>query len=272
MSSIDIGIDWDDWFENGGYITGGADFPAKWARDAAAFRGRARGLIDHPYGPAKRQVLDLFEPTQAPQGLVVFVHGGYWLRFDKSYWSHLATGALSRGWAVAIPSYTLAPEARIGAIVGEIAWAIAAAAERIAGPVRLTGHSAGGQLVSRMACENAPLDDDTAGRIDRVISISGVHDLRQLQLTKMNETLHLDAAEALSESPALLQPRTDLAVTAWVGAMERPEFLRQTRMLEEAWSMEGAQIRAVYERDRHHFDVINGLAEPGSPLISALLD
>ena len=268
----DIGIDWDDWFENGGYIDGGAEFPQKWAAAAEAFRARHKGQIDLPYGPGKRQVIDLFQPEAAPRGLIVFVHGGYWMRFDKSTWSHLAAGPLAAGWAVALPSYTLAPEARIPDMTGEIAWAIAAAAERVPGPIRLSGHSAGGHLVSRMACDPAPLDAGTAGRIDRVMSISGVHDLRQLQLTRMNETLGLDVDQAVAESPALLKPRTDLEVIAWVGAQERPEFLRQTRMLEEAWKMEGARIRAVYERDRHHFDVIDGLAEPGSPLMRALLD
>lgn len=268
---MDVGIDWDDWFENGGYIKGGAGFPDKWATAAQAFRTRHPGQIDLPYGPGARQVFDLFEPAIRPKGLIIFVHGGYWMRFDKSRWSHLAAGPLASGWSVAIPSYTLAPEATISAMTGEIAWAIAAAAERVAGPVRLVGHSAGGHLVTRMICKNAPLDAGTAARIDQVMSISGVHDLRQLQLTKMNENLRLDVEDAVAESPALLQPRTNVAVTAWVGAKERPEFLRQTRMLEEAWSLEGAQIRAVYEQDRHHFDVIEGLAKIGSPILSALL-
>ena len=47
---------------------------------------------------------------------VVFVHGGYWMKFDRSYWSHFSEGLTARGWAVAMPSYTLAPEARIGSM------------------------------------------------------------------------------------------------------------------------------------------------------------
>jgi acetyl esterase/lipase len=50
----------------------------------------------------------------------VFVHGGYWLRFGRGDWSHLAAGPVARGWAVALPSYTLAPAARIAAITAEI--------------------------------------------------------------------------------------------------------------------------------------------------------
>ena len=69
-----------------------------------------------------------FSPEAAPQGLLVFVHGGYWLRFDREMWSHLAAGAVARGWACAVPSYTLAPEARIGAMTREIASAVEVAA------------------------------------------------------------------------------------------------------------------------------------------------
>ncbi|MEL7089816.1 MAG: alpha/beta hydrolase, partial [Planctomycetota bacterium] len=239
---------------------------------SSIFRAHHPGQTDIAYGSGTRQVIDLFESEGTPKGLIVFVHGGYWMKFDKSSWSHLAAGPLAAGWSVAIPSYTLAPEATIASMGGEIAQAVDAAAERVAGPVRLAGHSAGGHLVTRMICQPSPMDEGTAHRIDRVLSISGVHDLRQLQLTRMNATLGLDAEEAKTESPALLPPRKDVGVVAWVGAHERPESLRQTRMLEEAWSMDGAQIEAVYEQDRHHFDVINGLADPGSPMLSALLD
>lgn len=270
--TLDVGIDWDDWFENGGYIESGADFPAKWSRAAAAFRDNQKAELDLAYGSGARQVFDLFHPATSPKGLVVFVHGGYWLRFDKSSWSHLAAGPLAAGWAVAIPSYTLAPEIKIADMAVEIATAVAKAAEHVPGPIRLVGHSAGGQLVTRMICANSPMDAKTAARIDRVLSISGVHDLRQLQLTKMNDTLGLTVADAIAESPALLEPRTDVSVTAWVGAKERPEFLRQARMLEEAWSMSGANITAYYERARHHFDVVEGLGQPGNALLSALLD
>ena len=65
-------------------------------------------------GPRNR--FDLFLPEDTPKGLVVFVHGGYWVRFDKSYWSHLANGSVEHGYAVAMPSYTLCPQTRISGI------------------------------------------------------------------------------------------------------------------------------------------------------------
>ena len=57
---------------------------------AKAYRAKladaARAKLDLLYGDGERNRFDLFLPEQTPKGLVVFVHGGYWVRFDKSYW------------------------------------------------------------------------------------------------------------------------------------------------------------------------------------------
>ena len=111
--------------------------------------GRAIGLI--------------FSSDALAKGLVVFIHGGYWLESDKSGWSHLAKGAVSSGYAVAMPSYTLCPDIRIAGIVREIGAAIGKAAAMVDGPLMLTGHSAGGHLASRMVTTSTPLATDVAG-------------------------------------------------------------------------------------------------------------
>ena len=109
-------MDYDRAHANGPFIPGAEAFPPRWTREAAQFREalgqRARTAI--PYGPKPRNHLDLFLPEGAPHGLLMFIHGGYWLRYDREMWSHLAAGAVARGWACALPSYTLAPEARLG--------------------------------------------------------------------------------------------------------------------------------------------------------------
>lgn len=266
-------IDWDDAFDNSGYVAGADSMAAQWADAAAAFRGAletaGRAELDLAYGPAARNRVDLFRPEGEPAGLVVFVHGGYWHKLDKSFWSHLAAGPLAAGWAVAIPSYTLAPAARIAAITREIQAAIEFAAARFDGAVRLAGHSAGGHLVSRMACADIELPAELQARLDKVVSISGVHDLRPLTQTSMNEILRLDDAEAAAESPALKRPIDGIDVALWVGAGERPEFLRQTRLLAERWRRPG--VSDHYEPGKHHFSVVEGLADAASPLSAELL-
>ncbi|MDH6229835.1 arylformamidase [Mesorhizobium soli] len=266
---------WDDAYSNSAYIPGGDDYPAKWGSAAAAFRDeiRSAGRLreDIAYGPHTRNRYDLFLPKANAKGLAVFVHGGFWMAFDKSAWSHLAAGPLAHGYAVAMPSYVLTPEAHISDITRQIGAAINAAASEIEGPLRIAGHSAGGHLVSRMNTATSPLERDVAARLRKTVSISGLHDLRPLLNTEMNETLRLDMAEARAESAALLEPLDGMDITCWVGANERPEFVRQNSLLENLWSSFTVEVSSVEEADRHHFDVIEGLADPDHRLVRTLL-
>ena len=227
--------DWDDAYSNGAYIEGADEYPPRWAKKAAAFRdemlAEGRATIDVAYGADAREKYDLFLPAGQPKGLAVFVHGGYWMAFDKSSWSHLARGAVDNGWAVILPSYTLAPDAHLAKMTTQISSAIAHAGAKIEGPIRLSGHSAGGHLVTRQICVQSPLLGDVQKRIEKVVSISGLHDLRPLMKTKMNEKLYLDDDEAQSESAALQHPVDGVELMCWVGADERPEFLRQNQLL-----------------------------------------
>lgn len=263
--------DWDDAFANAAHIPGSDRIAASWPLRARAYR-RSGLRIDRDirYGPRPRNRLDLVWPDGACKGLVVFVHGGFWLDFGKSDWTHLAQGARAHGWAVALPSYTLAPEARISAITLEVGAAIRAAASLVAGPVRLAGHSAGGHLVARMVCGDSPLDPATLGRVERAVPISGLHDLRPLRHTRMNASLRLSAREAARESAVLHLPAAGIPVTCWVGAEERPEFLRQTRILAAMWRRE-TETRLVEEPGQNHFSVIDGLGDPDSAIIADLL-
>ncbi|QIR84042.1 alpha/beta hydrolase [Paracoccus sp. AK26] len=256
-------IDWDDAYANGAHIPQAEGFVSRWQSAAAAFR--------EAYPPKPLRHGHLFHPDGTPEGLMVFIHGGYWMRFDPGMWSHLAAGALARGWAVAMPAYTLAPQARIRQMVAEVAEAITQAAAQVDGPIALTGHSAGGHLAARMICDDGTLPDAVALRVTTCIPISPLTDLRPLMRTTMNETLHLDAAEAVAESPALLVPRQGIPVTTWVGGMERPEFIRQARLLANIWAGMGAPTDCVTDPGLHHFDVIDRLEQPSSPLLERLL-
>lgn len=266
--------DWDAVYDNAPAIPEGGAWPGVWvepaaaARDALTAAGRAR--IGVKYGPEERARYDLFLPGGEAKGLVVFIHGGFWMGLDESYWSHLAAGPLAHGFAVCIPTYTLAPDARVSEMTVQIAAAVAHAAAAVAGPIHLSGHSAGGHLATRMAVEGGPLAEGVASRIARVVSLSGLHDLRPMLRYWRNSVLKLTAEEAAAESPALLSPRPGLRLTCWAGAMETSEFLRQNALLPNIWRGLGAATECVEEPMRHHFNVVDGLAEADHPLTRTL--
>ncbi|MBM06750.1 MAG: alpha/beta hydrolase [Oceanibulbus sp.] len=257
----------DDAYANAAYIDGADGFPPRWEKEAEAFRANlgARAQLNVRYGPSDRQKFDFFQPEGVSRGTVVFVHGGYWKAFDKSYWSHLAAGPLARGYAVAMPSYDLCPDVRISEISTQIAAALTEVANRTQGAIVMSGHSAGGHLVARMT-DPLLLGAEVRDRITRIVPISPVADLTPLIQTEMNDTLRLDEAEAAAESPMNMTPPHGVDVTVWVGADERPVFLEQAENFARSWG-----AKQVVAEGKHHFDVIDPLAEADSELTKALL-
>lgn len=258
-------MDYDDAYANAPYIPGADDFLKRWVETAERFRSELgpRAKLAISYGPSDRQAYDHFLPAGKSQGTLIFVHGGYWLRFDRTYWSHFASGALERGWAVAMPSYDLCPDVRIACITQQIAQAVMQIANETDGPLALAGHSAGGHLVSRMLAPGM-LPQSVMDRLVHVAPISPVADLEPLIHTQMNDAFRMDKGMARAESP-MLQPTPTVPVTVWVGADERPVFLDQAMWLGDAWG-----CKQFVVPNRHHFDIIDALTDPNSEMVKSL--
>lgn len=232
---------------------------AGWARDSTAFRAwYAWKQLDIAYGPTPRQALDLFWPTrQRDTPIAMFIHGGYWQRLDKSFFSHLARGLLAHGIAVAIPSYDLCPQVTLAEITDQLRAAAAFLHEHHRRPVLATGHSAGGHLAAMlMAAELVPA----------ALPISGLFDLVPMISTSMNAALRLDPAEAQRLSPLSLPPPPG-RLHAVVGGDEGPEFARQSRSIAEAWGGTWESLPA-----HNHFSILDDLVDPASPMVRKALD
>lgn len=260
----------DDAWANAAYIPNAQGFIDNWTAEAADFRNRLSGSnraqLDCSYGPSDRQRYDVFLPTGAPKGLMIFIHGGYWLRFDKSFWSHFAQGGVDNGWVVAMPSYDLCPAVSIPDITTQITRAIETiSAEFPDLPITITGHSAGGHLTARMM-EKGRFAPELEARVTRAVPISPVADLRPIMETSMNDSFKLDESTAIAESPVLSGNSLDIPITVWVGGSERPVFIEQARALSAAWSC-GLYIA----EGLHHFDVIDGLKQANSDLTHTVL-
>ena len=262
-----IKIDYDDAYANAAYIQNADQFITDWTADADNFRqdllSQGRAKLNVPYGDSERQACDWFLPSGAPKGTLVFVHGGYWLRFDRSFWSHFAKGAVEQGWQVVMPSYDLCPTVSIAPITLQIQSAVSQIASTTSGPITLAGHSAGGHLVARMG---QVLPDDILQRLKHIVPISPVGDLRDLIHTKMNDDFALTPDTAVAESPTLhARPPVSLPVTVWVGGAERPVFIDQARAMATAWDCD-----LWIDQPLHHFNVIDALADPRSELVRRL--
>jgi arylformamidase len=243
-----------------------------WARDAEAYRGEVgRRLIQIPYGPTERQEIDLFTPEE-PQGgaTVMFIHGGYWQGLHRTYFSHLARGLNARGITVAIPSYDLCPQVRIGEIVDEMRQACRALRDR--GRLVVAGHSAGGHLAACLLATDWASLGLSPHLVERAYAISGLFDLKPLIATSINKALDLSEREAERLSPLLWVPPAGRVLDAVVGAEESAEYLRQSRSLADLWGMAGVTTRYEAVPGANHFTVIAPLADPDSSMTRRLAE
>jgi arylformamidase len=252
-------IDYEREYNNRARVPENPAIIAGWAKDSAAYRETHAPRVVR-YGEGERRTFDLFE---AGAGVpVMFVHGGYWQALDKSFFSHMARGLNALGVSVAVPSYDLCPNVRIGDIVAQIRAATTALARETYRDVVVSGHSAGGHLAACMLAAEA--------HVTAAYSISGLFELAPLVATTINGALRLDTAEADALSPLSWPAPAGKTLDAIVGGAESGEYLRQSATIVRAWGEQGAATRYEEIDGANHFTVIAGLADPHTAMCERL--
>ena len=234
---------------------------------SAACRAAWPGSLDVPYGAGERQRWDVFPAADPAAPCFVFIHGGYWQRNRREDFCCLGEGLRAHGWSVALPGYTLAPGATMTEICAEITaaldWLAAHGAEHgVAGPVLLSGWSAGGHLTA-MA-----LGHD---RVAAGLAISGIYELGPVRDTYLNEALRLSDTEIVALSPLRLPPvRKTLAVT--YGTAELPPLVADSRALHAQRSAAHLPGALVPAPGANHFTIVEELRRPDGLLVRAAIE
>lgn len=235
---------------------------------SAAFRAAHPAGLDVPYGLAPRQRFDLFAASAATAPCLVFIHGGYWQRNTREDFACFAEGVLAHGWSMALPGYTLAPEATLTEIVGEIRRALDwlggdGAKHGIgAGPIVVSGWSAGGHLAA-MALDHPNV---AAG-----LAISGVYDLAPIRDTYLDEKLRLTDAEIAALSPLRL-PAVAKPLAISYGTAELPALVEDSRALHAQRTAAQGPGPLIPISGADHFTILEELRRPDGKLVRAALD
>ena len=271
MSAIYRGMDraaLDAAYDNTGAVKDSQQYRARWWDESAAIRAEPSAQLDLRYGARPRATLDYF-PAKAGAPLFVFIHGGYWQRNEKERFSFVSRGPRAHGINVAVPGYTLGPDARMTEIVDEIRAALTYLAAH-AGELGfdrtklfVSGWSAGGHLTAAVADHPA---------IAGGMPISGIFDLEPIALGVLNDKLSLSGEENEKLSPLRNHPSRVVPLKLYAGADELPELRRQSQEYFEALQAKGLPVSLAFLPGHHHFSILGELARPDGALTQGLLD
>ncbi|MCC9623099.1 alpha/beta hydrolase [Thalassospira sp. MA62] len=197
-------------------------------------RKQLGGQIDVRYGDGTKETIDVFMADEPGAPVHVFFHGGYWRSQDKKDYSFVARDLVAAGFTVICANYDLCPDVTVADITNEAVRCIEYVyrnIEKFNGDrdrLSISGHSAGGQIVARLATHDWEESLGDADPFCAVVPVSGVFDLEPVRHTSLNAEIRLDEASAADNSPMLDAVPLNTRMMIVVGGNESPEFVRQS--------------------------------------------
>lgn len=235
-------------------------------------------VLDVRYAVGQKQRLDVFRCGDTDAPTLIWIHGGYWQRGDKSDYSFLATAFVNAGVNVVVVGYDLCPTVTMTRISEELRealtyiWHEAPKLGINRDRITVMGHSAGGHLTQMMMATDWPARGAAlpADVVKAGIPVSPLSYLEPVRLTlALNANLQMDAVEAHRESPMTNHPpMTDAPQLVVVGGAETGEFHRQSQMYIDKFTTDARPMEMYIVPAVDHFDELNVLADPASTFFS----
>ena len=245
-----------------------------WIAQSEDARATLNGQLDIRYGDGEKQLLDVFTTDKKDAPTLIYFHGGYWQRGDKSIYSFLAPPFVAAGVNIVIVGYDLCPKVSITEISQQAreavvyVWRNADALGLDRNQITIMGHSAGGHITQMMMATNwASIDPSLpADLVASGIPVSPLSYLEPVRLTEaLNAGIRMDAQEAEAESPMTNHPPiTDAPQLVVVGGAETDEFHRQAQMYLDAFNTPARKMELYVVPEVDHFDELNVLVDPNS--------
>jgi arylformamidase len=229
---------------------------ARLAAASDAVRSRIGEPRTERYGPAAIETLDIYgEGAKA----FVFVHGGAWKRQSRRENAFAAEAVVLAGAAYVALDFALLPSVTLPEMAAQVCRGIEWVERNVAAQIVLCGHSSGAHLGACALTRTAA--------VKKAVLVSGIYDLLPVRLSARNQYVRLDEKLEHEYSPIRHIDRIRCPVTLAWGEHEAAEFYRQS--LEFAEKLGAPRIMG---RGMNHFEIIESLADPSSPLGQAALN
>jgi arylformamidase len=235
-------------------------------------------LIDVAYGPSPLQTMDIFPAKSEASPIIVYIHGGYWLRGDKAAYGFPAKSFNQAGATWISVNYRLASEVKLDEIVSDVrdalAWVYNNAGDFGADQNRIyvVGSSAGAHLSAMIAASNWQTDYSLPEDVIKGVALcSGLYDLEPFRHTSQKDYLNLSPTDVQQNSPVQHLPRKNLPMlVSWAG-QETDEFQRQSQHFAELCKENGNSVETLFYPDHNHFSLSQEFENAESDLVQGIL-
>ncbi|PWU04479.1 MAG: alpha/beta hydrolase [Bacteroidetes bacterium] len=223
-------------------------------------------IKDISYGKLPLEGLDIYPSLQPHSKTLIFIHGGYWHKFDKSSFQFIAKAFWPYNITTVLLNYPLAPEVSMDQISASCRNAVQWLYQNISayngdpGQLYIAGHSAGAHLAAMMLATEWNYFNLSADVIKGVCAISGLYNLIPIQHSEINQFLNMDSEAAIRNSPVELLPKTQCPLILVVGSNETDEFLEQSRELYASWK-ENIPIEIAEIEGLNHYSIVETMLD-----------
>jgi triacylglycerol lipase len=241
---------------------------------------------DVKYGPADRNLLDVFMPETAssPRPVLIFVHGGAFVSGNKSmpdspFYDNIMLWAVKNGFVGVNVTYRLAPQAMWPAAAEDLAAAVQWVADKIGDRggeprrVYLMGHSAGAVHVASYV-SHPEFYKIKGGGLAGAIMVSGIYELRPEGVGDPERAYFgADPARYAEQSSLKGLLTTKIPLMIATAELDPPGFTRQFDLLKEASCKAPSGCAHAFMVPQHsHMSEVYSINTADTRLMDQILD
>jgi acetyl esterase/lipase len=242
---------------------------------------------DVKYGPADRNLLDIFVPETAasPRPVLIYVHAGAFVGGNKRttptspFYDNIMLWAVKNGFIGVNATYRLAPQAPWPAGAEDMAtavrWVTDKIGERGGNPARiyLMGHSAGAVHVASYV-SHPEFHKVKGGGLAGAIMISGIYDLTGMSLADGQRAYYGDDPARYAERSSLQGlATTDIPLMMAVAELDPEGFVLQFDRAKQATCKRASGCaRALLLPQHSHMSEVYSINAVDSPLADEILE